>query len=221
MLSSVFVDFGDTLAYFKPRLYTVIRETLNNHGYEFSEKKIFRAYVASCSKNNFPDEVGHNPIDLRDFIYRLGITKFSEELIGDLQKANSIRGEAFLFEDSIKFLQEVKSIGLRLVLVSNATKNVKGNVERLGIAEYFDGIVISSLVNSIKPHPRIFEIAGRYGGYPAVHLGDTYEIDYLGAKRSYVRGILVDRYDFYDDVKVNRVRNLEEALILIEKMVRE
>ncbi|WP_048057619.1 hypothetical protein [Metallosphaera cuprina] len=51
-------------------------------------------------------------------------------------------------------------------------------------------------VNSVKPNPKIFGFAIMRVGYPAVHIGDIYDLDYIGAKRGYVDPILLDRYDF-------------------------
>ena len=70
--------------------------------------------------------------------------------------------------------------------------------ERLGIAHYFDAIVAShdARVLSAKPDPHIFNYtlaAIGVSAAEAVHVGDTYEADIIGAQNAGIRPILIDR----------------------------
>ena len=72
-----------------------------------------------------------------------------------------------------------------LGLVTNGLSDVqRSRLSRLGIAEYFDAIVISSEVGVTKPRPDIFEIAfGLLGGpdkRSAVMVGDSLTSDIAG-----------------------------------------
>jgi 2-haloacid dehalogenase len=89
-------------------------------------------------------------------------------------------------------------------------------LEELGLVKYFDDLVLSHEIGIVKPNPKIFAIAILKGGYPALHIGDIYEIDYVGAGRSYVDAILLDRYDFYPEIK-EKVRNLREIIPMVTK----
>src|SRR5207248_9646733 len=64
----------------------------------------------------------------------------------------------------VQALREVRSGGYRMGLVSNMSlshESIRADVERLGLAEFFDGAVFSSGFGYRKPDPRIFEEALR------------------------------------------------------------
>ncbi len=64
-----------------------------------------------------------------------------------------------------------------------------------------------------KPDPRLFLLAlERLGASPgeAVHVGDFYSVDVVGARAAEVRPILVDEADLYPDADCPRVRSLAD-----------
>lgn len=86
--------------------------------------------------------------------------------------------------DVMPALRELESLGLQLVIVSNANGTVQALTERLGLTECV-GCVLDSFVEKVeKPEPAIFEIALERSGArreTTGHLGDIYEIDVVGA----------------------------------------
>jgi len=209
MPSNVLLDVGETLVGFRPLAYERIREILKDWGYDRTPKEVFRALVKSMGKSNFPNEIGLNPVDLREVLYELGLPPRGE-ILKDLQ-GNYFPSEWYLYDDAVDFLERWRSEGIRIVLVTNATRRMVKVVEELGILKYVDAVVASYSVGVVKPHPKIFWYATRYSGFPVIHIGDIYELDYLGAKRAYVDGVLLDRFNFYDDIKVRKVRSLKEV----------
>jgi len=68
-------------------------------------------------------------------------------------------------------------------------------------------------VGYTKPHPEIFRIALREVGVEAseaVHVGDLYEADVMGARNAGMKGILVDRDGTQRSSDCPRVRSLPE-----------
>jgi FMN phosphatase YigB (HAD superfamily) len=110
---------------------------------------------------------------------------------------------------------------LKIILVSNASPRVQKLLDDFNLRKYFDALVLSYEVKAVKPNPKIFGYAIMKGGYPAIHIGDIYELDYIGAKRSYLDAILLDRYDFYPDIKEDKVRDLKEAKNILIKLMEE
>ncbi|BAB67738.1 HAD family hydrolase [Sulfurisphaera tokodaii] len=216
---AVLVDFGNTLVGFKPVFYEKVYQVLKDNGYDLDLRKVFRAYAKAMGMINYPDEDGLEHVDPKDFLYILGIYP-SERLVKELKEADIRDGEAFLYDDTLEFLEGLKSNGYKLALVSNASPRVKTLLEKFDLKKYFDALALSYEIKAVKPNPKIFGFALAKVGYPAVHVGDIYELDYIGAKRSYVDPILLDRYDFYPDVR-DRVKNLREALQKIEEMNKE
>jgi HAD superfamily hydrolase (TIGR01509 family) len=91
-------------------------------------------------------------------------------------------------------LEGLLEAGLRLAVVSNADGRVHEYLETAGLADCFEFILDSAVVGIEKPDPRIFELAlDRLGLEPGevVYVGDTYEVDVLGARAAGMRAILI------------------------------
>jgi putative hydrolase of the HAD superfamily len=86
-------------------------------------------------------------------------------------------------------LEALRARGLRLALVSNTASPqwlLQPVLERQGLVDRVDAIVLSSEVGKRKPHPAIFEHALRELGVDAgeaLHVGDRLDADVLGASR--------------------------------------
>jgi HAD superfamily hydrolase (TIGR01509 family) len=94
-----------------------------------------------------------------------------------------------------RLLTRLRSAGYRLGVVSNSDGRVKGFLEAVGLASFFDVIVDSFVVKLEKPDPRIYGVALDALGVPphrAVHVGDYYHIDIVGAERAGMTGVLLD-----------------------------
>lgn len=92
-------------------------------------------------------------------------------------------------------LRTLREQGYTLGVVSNADGRVERFLELAGLRRYLDFVVDSAVVGVEKPDPGIFRIAlDRAGVEPrmAVHVGDIYEIDVMGARAAGVEGILLD-----------------------------
>lgn len=100
-----------------------------------------------------------------------------------------------LFDDVQECLEQLA--GHRLGVISNGqSRQQRAKLERLGIAERFDEILISEECGWAKPDPRIFRRACSACGHsPAgsVYVGDSYELDASAARRAGLTGIWLDR----------------------------
>lgn len=90
-----------------------------------------------------------------------------------------------------------------------------------GLNRYFDFAVISAALRHAKPSPWLFETALRRADAIAdyaVHVGDSYVLDMLGARAMGIAGVLIDRPGKIDpaDVDVPVVRDLYGLLDLLE-----
>jgi HAD superfamily hydrolase (TIGR01549 family) len=103
--------------------------------------------------------------------------------------------------------------GLRLAVVSNANGTVRALLERLELAPFFEAILDSAVEGVEKPDPRLFRLAlTRLGIGPeaAVHVGDLYGVDVVGARSAGVRPVLLDEAGLYEGADCPRVRSLVE-----------
>ena len=213
----VFVDMGETLVSFTPKFHQPIYEFLIKRGYRVTEKQVFRAVYKQLGKEHFPDPVlgGLSELDYKEVLYDLKITP-KKCLLDELKSLQLLSSHWELFDDAKPFLSELKKEGYKIVMITNATRSIYKIVDDLGLVDYLDDIIASCDFGIMKPHPRIFRIAIEKYGEPIFHIGDVYEIDYLGALRAGIPPLLLDRYNFYDDIKANKVRSLLEALKLIK-----
>jgi putative hydrolase of the HAD superfamily len=87
--------------------------------------------------------------------------------------------------------------GILLAVISNWSWQAPELIHDLELARHFETLVISSRIGFQKPHPGIFEHAlQRVGVTPdrAVHVGDSYKADVMGARRVGIDAVLIDRY---------------------------
>ena len=66
-----------------------------------------------------------------------------------------------LWEDSLPVVHELRDRGVKTALVSNCSHSTRGIVDRLGLAEAFDHVVLSFEVGLRKPDPAIYREALR------------------------------------------------------------
>ena len=115
-------------------------------------------------------------------------------------------------------LDELRAAGLRLSLASNAEPLLRSKLTELGLARHFDHLAISGEVGVEKPDPAFFRGALEAIAVPpsrAIHVGDLYEIDVVGARSAGMEAVLVDVADLSGDRDVTRVRSLTELPALI------
>jgi putative hydrolase of the HAD superfamily len=78
---------------------------------------------------------------------------------------------ARLFDDAIPFLQELRSRGIRIAIVSNCDQKTRDLLVEVGVAALADTLVLSCEVGTLKPSPEIFQVAlGRLGASPEAAL---------------------------------------------------
>ena len=152
---------------------------------------------------------------LRLILAKLGIagsdqSAIVQEIVRQFQK----KAWSSPFPETKGVLSSLKRRGFTLGVITNATDEVTWRLERVGFGGYFGSVTYSQEARSEKPHPRIFRLAlDRMGCKPsqAVHVGDSYECDVVGARRIGITPIMVDRYDRHADVDCLRIKDLREV----------
>ena len=83
-----------------------------------------------------------------------------QAMVGSVLAAEaSLRTTITLFDDSLPTLAALRAAGLRTALVSNCNRSTRGIVERLGLVDSVDAVVLSCEVGSSKPDPLIYRTA--------------------------------------------------------------
>lgn len=101
------------------------------------------------------------------------------------------------YDDVAPALRRLRSAGVKTGIISNWDSRLEGILEGLGLRELLDDVVCSAVEGLHKPDPRIFDLAcARMGVDPrrAVHVGDHYHADVVGARVIGMTPVLIDRH---------------------------
>jgi HAD superfamily hydrolase (TIGR01549 family) len=115
--------------------------------------------------------------------------------------------ELAVYDDAIPALQELKSRDLTLGIISNIGPVLGEMIVALGLIEYIDLWVSSGEVGVTKPHAAIFQAALKKSkalSHEAIHIGDSYESDVLGATNAGIDAILLIREGTVPDMPVTK-----------------
>lgn len=104
-----------------------------------------------------------------------------------------------LFEDTSAVLRALKARGYKLVALSNADERYHGVLEQLDISQCFDEVCLSHAYGVEKPDPAFFhammEVCGISDPRECLHVGDSYQKDYLVAQSLGMHAAFMIRYD--------------------------
>lgn len=118
-----------------------------------------------------------------------------------VQKAFTAREGGYrIFPDTKQTLDDLKQLGKRIGIVSNSTPKGAANrrpiLQKHGILEHFETIILSSEVGVAKPDKEIFAIALNEMNVEdpkrVWHVGDFYGADVVGARNAGIAPVLFD-----------------------------
>ncbi|WP_048159834.1 HAD family hydrolase [Thermococcus barophilus] len=222
----VMVDLDDTLCNtWEAGKYTIIR--LFPH---LLRKRKFKAlfYILTARYRELEQSRELLVLDLDKLLQRIMERVYSRVKREDLEEMLELVDRTFfsnlkLFPDAKYFLEELKKINAKLVLVTDSsTYWQRKKLEYLGIKDYFDGIIISGETGHSKLDPHNFLLARRmFPNEDEVYMvGDRDDTDMKGGKAVGAITILVKRGYFkgkrakYADYVV---KDLIEALEVIKR----
>ena len=202
--------------------FTRVAETLRAHGVEADPSALAAAEPRAKRALDRPPSPGFATDAERGWHYfnlvldEAGITR-SPATDAALQEVKAWHDRHCLWEDVPEgvrpSLERLRAAGLRLAVVSNSNGTLRHLFDRLGFTPAFDAILDSTVEEVEKPDPRIFHLAlERLGekAETALHVGDVYHVDVVGARAAGIRPILVDEAGLYPEADCPRVRCLAE-----------
>lgn len=229
---AVFFDLGGTLLVM--RRDRIISRVLSDAGYPATPKQVHSAYckaeppwLADCGERKMTgDETEEAYRQLDAMVFELLFPGQPEE---EVKRVSTLARRMWplmektfpleLYPDVVPTLGRLGSDGYTLGLVSNAPPDTMGAIRSLGLHRYLPIIVVSGLVGFSKPNPEIFWIALRQADIApaeAVHIGDLYEADVVGARNAGMQGVLIDRDGTQDSHDCPKIRALDEIYGLLE-----
>lgn len=211
---AVFLDVGWTLVYPRDSLWEIFASIVGGTGADLTaegaEKLVYELMAGRRDQALAELEAGAEYSDSDEEFVRLfevmGRVIFGMAGVpGDhgalsarfLERFWTIENWA-LFPDVLDSMQRLRERGIRVGILSNASSDLLDLLRELGILAHCDFTVVSAIEGVKKPDRRIFEVAlQRSGAVPreAVHVGDMYVEDVVGARAVGVRPLLMDRGD--------------------------
>jgi putative hydrolase of the HAD superfamily len=101
-----------------------------------------------------------------------------------------------IYDDVLAALKGLTRRGIKLAVVSNWDERLRPLLARLQLERYFEAIVVSCEIGCAKPFPGIFERAAQLLDVTPgdmLHVGDSAEEDFAGAKAAGLHGLLINR----------------------------
>ncbi len=228
MIKAIFFDWFDTLARCEPPREELYSRSLREFGIEVSaetltpavlaaDKYFFEENVRSPVERRNPKEQAEVYMRYQSIVLTEARVKADQELLFKLLKKMQqlFEGMTFvLFDDVLPTLKTLKERKLILGLLTNASKTMISTHRKLGLEPYLNFVVTSQEVGADKPEPPIFRAALERAGVKAseaIHVGDQYKLDVVGARGVGIKPILIDRHNLYSEVSdCPRICNLTE-----------
>lgn len=223
-LETIFLDVGNTLVSMD---YTWIAEELAKQGVvveldrlEREEARARPVVSRSLSNRENPstETTSTFEIYLGAILKNLGFEEreaaaIRDQLVPVLRGPGRERLWSRVIPGVPEALKRMRSMDLKLVVVSNSDGSVERVLEGLGLAEHLSAVFDSHVVGFEKPDPRFFHHAlEKSGAHPetTLHVGDLYDADVLGGRDAGIHVALIDPYDDWGDVDCLRFTELSE-----------
>jgi len=199
----IWFDLGYTLVYQnreKPFL-----DTLRTFDLEADAEEVHRVFhlVDKHFMREFPHVFGGDKLTYMPWYfgmvqYRLGIRFDLCSFFELWQEAIGHPVDSWIaYPFAVEVLDELKSKGYRLGIISNWDSSARAIIEKHGFDRFFELIVISSEIGWEKPDVEIFNRAvDRAGAAPeqSIYVGDNYYDDAVGCRKAGLQPIIVNRY---------------------------
>ena len=232
MIKAISFDLYNTLVRFWPPLDEIQQSACRDLGLRVSKSNINLGY--SVADVFFNQENARQPLSLRSAEDRLDFFAHYEQMILDnagvpvtldlakqiWELAISVPKDFTPFDDTIPVLASLREQGYLLGVVSNLRRDMDELCRQVGLAPYLDFCVSPIDAGAEKPDKAMFLAAlsrVKVEAEEAVHVGDQYRSDVLGARAVGIHGVLIDRGGWQKDVTdCPKITTLDELGTLLE-----
>ena len=234
MIKAIFFDFYNTLAHFYPTLDEIQKAVCQELGIETTTSGIRAGYAVADDYMSYQN--AQTPLntmskeDRNNFFQeyeRLVLEGTGLNVTPQLARqvwsiASRVPKDFKLFDEVPQILKILKEFDMTVGVISNLHQNMSDIHKKLGLDKYLDFTITSEEIGWEKPHPLIFEAALKRAGVEsgqAIHVGDQYISDVLGAQKVGIKPILIDRGNFYPDiVDCKKIAALTELQYLVREI---
>jgi len=231
MIKAVFFDLYYTLVRYDPTREQQQIAALKEHGLETDVKKMCAAlhiadmfFYQENARSAIYKRPEHEKLAFFEeyegiVLEEAGLDDVPEEItFAIIQKIHQADKKLVFYDDVLTSFDELKSRGIKLGLITNAEQS-QAPFEQLGLYDLLDYIITSPDEGMGKPAPHIFWAALRKAGVKAseaIHVGDQYDIDIVGAQGVGIKALLLDRNNMLEEVtdcpKINSLSEITNYL---------
>ncbi len=231
MIEAVFFDAGETLLSPNPSWSELSAQVLAERGHQVTVERMREAWRHGGEHFIRAAEEGRMFSTSAGESHRFWTTLYADMLsflgVAD-EGAPEVLYATFsdpatyrLFPDAVPTIEEFRSRGLKVGVISNFEGWLKTLLDVLEIRELFDVVAISGDLGWEKPDARIFEWAMSEAGVGpsnSLHVGDSPNFDAQPAHDLGMCGVLLDRHGRWIDLDApyERVTTLSEIVSLVE-----
>jgi putative hydrolase of the HAD superfamily len=233
VIKAVFFDWFNTLAHYYPSREQLESQALKELGFLIVPETMRRAlYLAD---KYYYEEQALFPLSRRGpaeqvkvFLHYQRIVLQSCKIPLDDALAEALMKRTRELNDTIKFvlyddvapaLSVLRQKQITVGIISNLQSEINSKCRELGIANLVDFTVTSGEVGADKPEPPIFLRAlflAKTAPGEAIHVGDQYQNDVVGARNVGINPVLLDRDDVYQEItdcpRINRLTEIDKLL---------
>lgn len=228
-ITTVFFDFGGTLADYYPSNAEIWSKIAARLGYQISpnDSRIhqgMKKMTQSYQRLGIPfGQLTANQLHTLNCLVlkAMGIDGSGTEDIIDAEfLAREKAGLYTLYPDAHQTLHALNQKGIKLGIISNVGQALaltrRPFLKENGILHLFDAIIFSVEVGVVKPEKAIFDLALREigEGNPSstMHVGDSPIEDVKGARNAGLIPVLFDSLDFMSTENVIKIKVLSDIL---------
>jgi len=229
-IKAIFLDVGNTLLAPHPSVEHVCSSVLAKRGYTVDKADLVEglrladeAYEERYWKD---DSFWTKEVDTGEFwtrLYELMLRHVG--LDGDAYDVGAEiylefgKGQAWRpFADVIPAMERLAAGGYKMGIISNWDTRLSNLAVETGLSPFLDFVISSACVGMLKPQPGIFALAlGRagVGATQALHVGDHYYADVMGARGAGITPVLLDRKRATQQADCLLIRELGELASLL------
>ncbi|MBA2253883.1 MAG: HAD-IA family hydrolase [Chloroflexi bacterium] len=202
----LFLDVGDTLIRPQPSWSGLYIEALRGQGIDVTEEQLDRAFASATTSEHRSFEGPFATTEHESWqrivafdqlvLDQLGHHRQPESVFRAIEGRFSVAGSWHVFPDVLPALDALREAGIRMAVISNWTWTAVELLHELDLAAHFEAFAISARVGYQKPHAGIFRHALELTGAAperAIHVGDQYRADVLGARSVGITPVLLER----------------------------
>jgi len=202
----VFLDVGDTLLRADPSWPAVYLSALSRHGIRPTAEDLGAALKEAAGGPRWDGTVPFETTAEASYarivafdqrvLAGLGHPNLPDDVFRSIHAAFRERSAWHLYPDVEPSLDVLREAGIRLAVISNWLWEAPELFHDVGLARHFEQLIVSARIGYDKPHPEIFRHALQLMGVVperALHVGDSYQADVLGARAAGIIPVLIDR----------------------------